>query len=263
MLAGFLTRARPWLAAAGVVLVLVVALPPVGSDARRYAAVQALQFVIFAVVGPALLMLGWPRRLAGPGRTGQGRGETSTTARLGSADRPALRAGLALLPFMALVIVWRLPAVLQVLARDPALTAVELLTLLVAGSAVWLELTGTAPWPASLPYPARAAMAAIAMWTIWAIAYVTGMSSTTLGASGQSVAPALSAAANQQIGVAIMWAVPAICFVPVVYAMVMTWLGKREEAGRELRTAEPAAAELPALGLPDLSGPPRPPRGWR
>jgi len=48
--------------------------------------------------------------------------------------------------------------------------------------------------------------------------------------------------------VAIRWAVPAICFVPVIYALVISWLGEREDPSREPRDAS-SAPGVP-FGLP-------------
>jgi cytochrome c oxidase assembly factor CtaG len=231
-------RARTWLAPVAVTIAAVFVIPPVASEARHDAAAQAIQFVIFAVVAPALLVLGWPRstpwrRLAG---------------RL-SRGGPEARAVTRLLPFMGLVIVWRLPAVLAALARDPALALAELMTLLVTGSAVWLELAGPPASGAPSSRPLRGTVAAIAMWTIWIIAYITGMSG---GSLFPAVGAAASAADQRQIAAAVLWAVPGIAFVPVVYVMVMTWLAERDDPDKELQAATAG---------PD--GYPRPPRGWR
>ena len=57
-----LARARFWLGVAAVILIASMLLPPAAGYARQYAFVQALQFVIFAVAGPALLMLAVPWR---------------------------------------------------------------------------------------------------------------------------------------------------------------------------------------------------------
>jgi len=92
---------------------------------------------------------------------------------------PARAAAWRLVPFVALVIIWRLPAVLDALARYPVLAAAELVTLAGAGLGVWLAIAGLTP-ATPLPRPQRAAMAAAAMWTIWIVAYVTGMSSLAL-----------------------------------------------------------------------------------
>ena len=269
-----LARALPWLTAAAGVLLLLAVLPPVGSYARHDAFVQALQFVIFAVVVPALLMLGIASLPGRPDRCTSGpdvppswwgraaepavRLLASTAVHRAEADRPAVRAAaVKVLIFVALVITWRLPAVLDALARYPALIAPELATLVCAGSAVWADLVAAAPLRQPLPRPLRAAMAAVAMWSIWIVAYVTGMSNAAAASPGRN-ADALNAATDRQLGVAAMWAVPAICFAPVVYAMVIRWLGERDDPDAELR-----AASLSGTSVTDLSHQPRPPRGWR
>jgi cytochrome c oxidase assembly factor CtaG len=131
---------------------------------------------------------------------------------------PGGRAAIRLVAFIALVISWRLPLTVNALARNPGLVAAEMVTLLAAGTGIWLELAGTPTAPGQLPRPARAAMAAVAMWTIWVLAYLTGMSGASWFAAYHHGAPgSLSAAADQQIAVAILWAVPALCFLPVIY----------------------------------------------
>ena len=241
-----LARARFWPGIAAVILITIVLLPPAAGYARQYAFAQALQFVIFAVAGPALLVLGAPWRTRSPDRP-SGRG--------GRSRRPGARAIVALTAFIALAIIWRLPATVNALARNPALAAAEMITLLAAGTGIWLELTGTLPGPGQLPRPARAAMAAAAMWTIWVLAYLTGMSGASWFAAYRHGAPGgLSAAADQQIAVAILWAVPALCFLPVLYVTVIAWLGG---------SASSAGNERPAASGSTLAGWPRPPRGWR
>jgi hypothetical protein len=284
-MARWLARAMPCLAPAAVVLAIVAALPPAGSHARQDASVQALQFVIFAVPVPALLVLGiasWrgqaARRGWGPG-TSPGRRKRAAEpglrllARRAATDRRAAGAAAArgagtdrraagaaaakVLLFVALVITWRLPAVLGALARHPALTAAEMVTLACAGAAVWIDLTAAPPSRRPLPRPLRAAMAAAAMWTIWIAAYITGMSGATSIPAGPA-GHAVTAATQRQFGVAVMWAVPAIFFVPVVYGMLIRWLGEPDDPDAGLHAAAP-----PASTVTGLSRSPRPPRGWR
>jgi cytochrome c oxidase assembly factor CtaG len=227
-------RLRSLLLPAAVALALIMVLPPFSSYARQDAVAQAFQFVVFAAAAPALLVLGWP---AGPIRV--------TWAR-----RPAVRAWAALLPSLALVIVWRVPVVLTTMGRDPALTALELVTLVAAGCALWAELVGPRVARNPLPGPLRATMAAVEMWSIWAIAYITGMSTTGL-AHAQAAVP------DHQLAVGVMWAVPALCYVPVVFTTMMSWLGGREEP------PEPAAGLLADPAWPDAGSRLQPPRGWR
>ncbi|HEY7324131.1 MAG TPA: cytochrome c oxidase assembly protein [Streptosporangiaceae bacterium] len=242
-----LGRLRPLLLLAAAALCLVLVLPPVADYARHDAVAQALQFVVFAAAAPALLVLGWPARLIRASRS-----VAPVRQRLrvppGLARRPAVRASAALLPSLALVILWRVPVVLAAVARDPALTVVEMVTLVAAGCALWAELAGPRGARDALSRPLRAAMAAVEMWSIWAIAYITGMSTTGL-ARAQVAVP------DHQLAVGVMWAVPAVCYVPVVFATMMSWLGAHEEQPADGLLADPA--------WPDAASRLHPPRGWR
>ncbi len=240
-----LTRARFWPGIAAVILITAMLLPPAAGYARQYAFAQALQFVIFAVAGPALLALSAPWRTRSPARP-PGRGQPR---------RPGARAAIRLVAFLALAITWWLPVTVNALARDPGLAVAEMATLLAAGTGIWLDLASARPAPDQLPRPARAAMAAAAMWTIWVLAYLTGMSGPSWFAAYHHIpAGGLSAAADQQIAAAILWAVPALCFAPVLFVTVITWLGGSTSSAGNERPAAPARAP---------AGWPRPPRGWR
>ena len=242
----FLRRAQPWPAAAAVVLLLAAVLPPAAPYAGRYAFAQALQFAAFAILTPALLAVGMPPRIAVLcDLTGR-----HTYAKMS----PARAAASRLVPFIALVITWRLPPLLDALASHPALSVAEPVTLAGTGLGMWLAIAGRTAEP--LPRPLRAAMAAAAMWTIWIIAYVTGMSSLALIPRNPAATEVISAAADRQLAAATLWAVPAICLAPVVYYMLITWLGepdKQEDQQPELTGREPASL-VPAR---------RPPHGWR
>ncbi len=240
-------RARPWLPTLGVVLAFVSVLPPAATYARQYAFAGALQFAVFAVLAPGLLGLGMPSRAARP--------QLLACEDAGMRLPPARVAAWRLLPFIGLVIIWRLPAVLDALARYPALPAAELVTLAGTGLGLWRAIAGrTEPEP--LPRPLRAAMAAAAMWTIWIIAYITGMSAASLTPRNAAAARALGSAADRQIAAAVLWAVPAICFAPVVYYLLVIWLGDRDKQEDEhlALTGQGPAGLIPGR---------RPPRGWR
>ncbi len=233
---------RPWLALAAVVAVAGLLVPPVSDYARQYAWFQAVQFVVFAVAAPALLVLGLPgraRRRPAP-----------------AAWQPARRACVRVAVFIVVVVAWRLPGALDALAASPALAVAEMATLVAAGAGVWLELTDRTAGNLRLTRPARAAAAALSMWTIWIMAYITGMSRSAWPVGyGHPAMRSISIAADQQIGVAIMWAVPALCFAPLFYGLLMTWLGEHDDPDRELRDA--------TSGRTAPGGLPRPPRGWR
>lgn len=274
-----LQRLRPWLALLAAAGVAGVLLPPAATAAGRYVFAQALQFAVLAVAAPALLVIGAPWRLrasvrrssAGPAGAGAGAGVEGRPAGLSRAGlsladqvaiarshRPGvLRAWAVLVGYLAVVVIWRLPVVVNALARNPALALAEAATLIVAGCALWLELVESPPMLPRISRPQRAAFAALPMWSIWALAYIMGFSrGAWFAAYAHQPGHGLGTAADQQIAAAILWAVPAVCFVPVVFTAMMSWLRDSADPDAELR-------EVPAARGEGQPAAPRPPRGWR
>jgi cytochrome c oxidase assembly factor CtaG len=261
----WLSRRRSWLAIAAAVLVLVSLVPPAGTYARRYVFAESLQFVVFATVVPALLVLGapWrlllPRRFSGPRADKGGRAGPTGRPRRGSGFP---RGAAVLLAFIAVVIAWRLPVTVDALATQPGLAVAEMVILVAAGGALWLELVESPPLLPRLSRLLRAAFAALAMWTIWILAYILGFSHVAWFPAYVR-AGGLNPVVDQEIATGIMWAVPALCFVPVVYVAALTWLRDSEDPDEALRAIVRAQPQEP--GEPGQPGPgrwPRPPRGW-
>jgi len=241
-----LARLRPGLAVVAVVLILGMLLPA-ESYARRYAFAETLQFVIFAVAAPVLLVLGGPWRIPGLTRDQDrlpGPARRLTLSRWPGVSRPAA----VLLAFIAVVVAWRLPVTVNALPGHPALTVAEAVTLLAAGAGVWRELARP-PLLSGLSRPQRAAMAAGAMWTIWVLAYVMGMSHGAWFAAYRHAGHGLSTAADQQFAVAIMWVVPALCFAPFIYGTLIAWIGDSENRDQDLREV----IRRPATAAPGLA----------
>jgi hypothetical protein len=67
---------------------------------------------------------------------------------------------------------------------------------------------------------------------------------------------ALSAVADQQITVALVWAVAAFCFVPVVFVTLLTWLSAGDNPDEELQRLARDERQYPVV-----RGWGRPPRG--
>src|ERR1022692_4209397 len=156
-----------------------------------------------------------------------------------------MRAWVYLVGFILLVIIWRLPVMVNTLARHPVLTIAEAVTLVAAGCGLWLELLESAPMLPTISRPQRAAFAALPMWTIWTLAYIMGFSrGVWFTAFAHRPGAGLGTAADQQIAAAILWAVPAVCFVPVVYFSLITWLRDSSEPAAELREAAVAYGGL-------------------
>ena len=240
--------ARPALAGlapAGLALIAVALLPPVETLARQYLVVESVQFCVLSMVGPALIVLGAPWRALRLSR-GQAAEPASRPDRAGARPGPAdrLAAGRRRRPSFARAagfgvwwvgtcLCWRLPPVLDALARYPALSLAELATLVPAGVGLWLELVNSPPLAPRLTRPRRAAIAALAMWSIWVIAYVLGFAGGSVVHAYDGPGSSLSTVTDQEITAFVLWLVAACCFVPVIFVSLLTWLRDGADPGEE------------------------------
>lgn len=205
---------RRWLLAAGVLLVAVSLAPPLATLARRSLIAETAQFSMLSMLCPALIVLGAPWAALRLSRWAD---------RLAvSRDRsPSFgRATVFLAAFIGVSVAWRLPPTLGALARLPWLVAAEAVTLLAAGAGLWLELVHSPPLAPRLSLPQRAAIAAAAMWSVWIAGYA-------LGFSNRLEVPAYAAGAvgAQEVAVGLVWGVAGACFLPVIFAAMVAWLG--------------------------------------
>lgn len=222
---------RLWLAGTGLVLVLACLLPPLVLLARRYVFAETIQFTVFAMAGPALIVLGAPWRflhLTGP---------ADRLAAERRARRSIMRAAAVLAVFFAVCLCWRLIPVVDALSRYPVLVLPEAATLLLAGTALWLELVASPPIEPRLPRPQRALIAALAMWSTWAVAYVIGFSAHPLFSAYDPAGGGLGAVADTELAVALVWAVAGLCFVPVVIVTMLGWLTSSDDPDEEFQRA--------------------------
>jgi cytochrome c oxidase assembly factor CtaG len=252
-------RLRPWLALTGLILAAVVLLPPVGTAARQYVFAQAVQFAVLAIVVPALVVLGAPWRLLAAllGTNGTSIAHRLLIARSHRLSRA--RPWIVLVTFIGVALAWRLPAAVNALVSFPVLAAAEAVTLVGTGCALWLELVESPPLLPRGARPQRAVFAALPMWALWASAYIMGFSGTAWFSSlAHPPGSGLSTVADQEIAAGLLWAIPGLYFVPIVYACLIRWLRDSAEPDDELRAVTAQAS--PAQASPGL---PRPPRGWR
>jgi cytochrome c oxidase assembly factor CtaG len=216
------------LAVAGAgVLLLAWFLPPLEHLARRFVFVETVQFGTFAMGAPALLALGAPWR------------HQAASAAL-AAWRLERRSPWWSLPslviYVAATIAWRTPAAMDALARHPLLALAEALTLCVAGVVLWSELVASPPFSPRLARPLRAALAAVAMWSTWIVAYIVGFSHVAWFPAYDRGSPVhFSLIGDQELAAAVLWGLAAAAYVPVVFANLMAWLRNGEDPDDELR----------------------------
>ena len=265
---------RGYLAIAALLLTVACLAPPISLLAGRYVLAETAQFACFAMVIPALLVLGSPWRLLGLARRAPSADPGSPSGNIGvtyedgqnpgpghpnnerpvdrlartRARSPSLMCSAAFLAaFAAVSVAWRLPAVIDAVARDQDLAVAELASLLVAGVALWLELAPSSPLRPRGRGLRQAVTAAFAMWLIWIIAYIQGSASRGLfHAYRYHPGGALSAVADQELATALLWAVAAGCFMPVIFTAAHHWLHDGDNVEAELERAS-ASAALPVV----------------
>lgn len=225
---------RPWLAAAGIALIVACLVPPLSVLARRYLFVESIQFCAFALAAPALAVLGTPLPRA-PARL------PGDVAADGRPHRPSFRPVLGyLVAWVLICLFWRLPPVLDQLARHPVLVVAEAVTLCAAGLGLWRQLVRSRPLAPRLGHPQRACAAALAMWSIWMIAYVLGFARGSVVHGYDGGGSHLLTVGDQEISAFLLWAAAAGAFLPIVFTAVLTWLKDGSEPAREAARGGPA-----------------------
>jgi len=206
------------LALAGLVVVLAL-VPPLGSLARRYASAEAFQYLLLGLVAPLCVVL------AAPWRGVRGRRFFSSLEVARQRHHRLGGAALAIVPVIVVLGIWRAPALVDRLASHPWLLALEAVTLLAAGTTVWLEFVPSPPFAPRLTHLARIPVAAVTMWTLWVLGYAVGLAnSDAYPAFARLAHRSLSAAADQQLTAGLLWFVPAVCFIPVAFRNLMGFL---------------------------------------
>jgi cytochrome c oxidase assembly factor CtaG len=232
----------------GAALWVVALVPPVLSWTTQYEFAQAVQFCLFAVVVPYLFVAGglwrWLGLTSNEPLEFNDDGSLVAPRHLRAADRWARsklgkdghgRAVSLLILFVAQCILWRSAPVVDALIRHPWLSSVESLALIGGGVFLWLELVDSAPFRAGAPRPYRIGVAAVAMWTVWVIAYLMAMAQNTWYRGFVRVDhQLLSRVADQQVTTGLMWFIAAAAFLPVVFVNLYRWLQSEEDPDEEL-----------------------------
>jgi cytochrome c oxidase assembly factor CtaG len=239
---------RVALAPLGALLWVLALVPPLSQWAQRYEYVQSIQYCLFAISIPALLVAGAPWRRIGLATRApyefNADGIARPTSRALWLDRLAIaryghpaahRAyGLGVL-FCVTSIVWRTVPAVNALVNHPWLVPVESLTLVGVGVVLWLDLVESRPLRPGPTRPYRIGISAVAMWTVWVLAYLSAMSDRPWYSAFAHVAgPHLSGDIDQQIGAACMWFLSAGAFLPVIYWNLVHWLASEDDPDDEL-----------------------------
>ncbi|MHB1208284.1 MAG: cytochrome c oxidase assembly protein [Acidimicrobiales bacterium] len=241
-------RLRSALGVLGVIFLIALVIPPFSSWAHRYEFMQAVQFSFFAIVIPALFVASAPWRLLGLASRDELEvdpdGKIVSPIDLQLMDRLALSrrrvtshvgAISLLVVFLVVAIFWRVAPIVDYTNRHGFMVVPEALSLVIAGSLFWLDLIESPPMSPGITRPFRIAMSAIAMWSIWIVAYLNAMSHDSWYRSFHHVVGhGVSLSADQQLTAGFMWALSAFAFLPVVFWNLIHWLQTEEDPTDEL-----------------------------
>jgi len=238
---------------AGLLVVLVALVSPVGYWSHRYIWVRSVQDLLLANVAPALIVLGgpWLALRRGPGFPPAG---VSSSAAALPAPGWARLPVLAVIAFNVVWVGWHVPVLYDAALRHPAVYAAEIVCYLGLGVLLWLQLVGSRPLSPALTPLRRVMLVAgtITVGTLLGMVLVFGYGlayPAYLGA-GQHVQ---SVVYDQQTGGAVLWVLMLPAYVTVGIALLIRWLNDEESqaltAGfdRLLKPAKSAWPSRPGL----------------
>jgi cytochrome c oxidase assembly factor CtaG len=235
------------LAVSALALWVVALTPPLLALTGEYEFVQGIQYCLFAIAIPCLVVVARPWRWLGFTSSevrGADQGHEMPTSRQRRLDRWAQvrsarhgyrRSVTYLCLFIGQSILWRSAPVVDALIRHPWLSVFESVALVVGGVFLWLELVDSPPFRPTIARPYRLGMAAIALWTQWVIAYLMALDKNPWYSGFRHVSGRLlTLAADQQLTTALVWFITATAFVPVVFSNLLRWLKSEDDPDEEL-----------------------------
>ena len=239
---------RNFLAIAGFVIWFLCVLPPLASWARQYEFVQAIQYSVFAVLTPALLVTGAPWRWLGLATREavviDADGNVVSPEQplfvnrlaMARAGQPGQRRVVILaFVFVGFSIFWRTAPVVDALVRHAWLAVIESVCLVGAGVALWVDLVESPPFRPGVNRPFRIGVSAISMWVVWVLAYLVGLAHDSWYHAFHHVAGrGVSLSADQQLSAGMMWLWSAVAFMPIVFWNLIHWLQSEEDPDDEL-----------------------------
>jgi putative membrane protein len=214
----FSTKTAAWLA--GVLLILLVLVSPLGALSAYLFSVHMAKHIVFVLVIPALLLMGLPAERVEP---------LLRRPAVGSAVRLLGAPALTWIAGIGAMTLWHIPALFHAAASHAALHVLEPLSLLVAGTLFWWPLLSPAPQcriqpvPQGVAYLASACLACTAMGVL-----ITFAPAPLYPLHAHPARWGISAALDQQIGGLLMWVPCCLVYLTAIMAMFARWYRAEE-----------------------------------
>lgn len=241
---------------AGLLVVLLALVSPVGYWSGRYIWVRSIQDLLLVNVAPALIVLGAPWLALG-----RGLGIAARYPRAAGTDDVAWPVRywpplpvLAVIAFNVVWCGWHVPALYDAALRHPVVYVAEVVSYLGLGVVLWLQLIGSRPLSPALTPLRRVTLLAgtIIVGTLLGMVLVFGYGLAYPAYVGPGH-HGLSVVYDQQTGGAELWVLMLPAYIITGIALLIRWLSD-EEAGalttgfdRLLKPAKSAWPSRPGL----------------
>lgn len=231
---------------AGLLVVLVALVSPVGYYSTVYIWVRTMQTLLIAVVASGLLVVGapWESFLAAltrrPSASQQAASATAASATNGApgirdvqrrTPWPLSRPVLAVVAANIVWLVWQVPALFDAARSNAGLAWIEHLSYLAAGMVFWLQLISSRPFSQQTPplRRLRLLIGTVGVSTVFGMMLVFG-SSVLYPAYANSAHHLMTVLDDQQLAGAVWWMgiLPSMSVAAV--ALMMQWLKDEESA---------------------------------
>jgi putative membrane protein len=227
----------------GLLLLVLAVVSPLGYWAGTFIWLRVLQDIVFGVYAPPLIVLGAPwlvlwRGLgrgpgSGPGHTWSPRATTAT-----GRVPPSLRSWPVAVTALFVVVWcgWYVPALYDAGVHHPVVLALQAVTTLAAGTALWLQLIGSRPYsPQFGPLYRVMLLAAIVLCsTILGMVLSFGANVLYPVYLGVGHHHLLSVVFDQQAGGSELWVLVLVPYLIAGIALLVRWLNEEESQALSL-----------------------------
>jgi cytochrome c oxidase assembly factor CtaG len=214
---------------AGLLIVLLALVSPVGYWSGIYIWVRALQDILLGVVAPPLIVLGAPWLVLW---RGLGRGSGLGAARDEGPSSPRwLSWPVAVTALFSLVWCgWYVPALYDAGVHHPVVLAAQVVSYLGVGVLFWLQLIGSRPFSPRFGPLYRVMLIAATVVTSTVLGMVLGFGANVIYPAYRGVGDhrLFSVAGDQQLAGAELWVLVLLPYVIAGVALLVRWLNDEE-----------------------------------
>ena len=224
---------------AGLLIVLLALVSPIGYWSDVYIWVRAVQQLLVAVAGPGLIVLGAPwsplARYVRPRRKGSGQAGAPAAARMSGPARPPWALAQPLLWVIAFNIVllgWQIPALFDSVRGNAGVALGEHASYVAAGIMFWLQLIGSRPLsPQTVPLRrVKMVVGTVIVSTLLGMVLVFGSRVLYPAYAAGTAHHVMTVLDDQQLAGAVLWMGMLPALIVAGIALLLEWFANEESA---------------------------------